>query len=677
MRVFNKRVLYLLHKPLFMKNILFLITIFLLSIRILSAQTPPARTWYYNDRNIQTTVKERWDENSQGLKHGTYIKYFSNGEREILGYYKNDIPNGQWEITTYSLFQIKSISYTNFVNGQKHGLYKTVCYDVVLMQGNYTNDVKTGFWKENYDIELKIYQEGNYVNGKRDGEWKNTCVLLKSTDELAFGLLLENTSSSNSETKLGYITTYKDGKVLSSVDENGKPATQIKEIKNSNGKVLIRKELIEILDSKNQFYQSYCNNPPFERYKYTEFDNNGMKIIEGEFYTKTNCDIDYRDGQWYFENLSYMDMLKDVKNKLVSFRSSVPAAYWKFPVVKSNVVFENGELVYVGTLQEYNIYKNQRDIAKYNFIKNPTLENLKSYEIIYKSSTHYKVLMELSDILTFKKEVPNGYEFEIPLSKYNSYDSSIYNLYDSILKPYHLNYVFPYVISNRYNYERIDNVFTVYSLPETRLITMVNKRWNIRYFEGDNFSSLKDLYNNEFYVLKDGKQVCKCNEEEPSSLQYRTNSSDIERLKRSEFNKSIFCALRLSQIDGLEWSIEDFLGYMNVFNHIDDVDYKKFLIDRRVNYINTLNQTPNQRDYLILSYLYWLNGNESLSLETFKKAKALPGTFTFKSNKLGSNITFQSVDEFNKYLLNSYISQFGWGITFPNQKEMLKLIKKI
>jgi hypothetical protein len=231
-----------------------------------SAQTPPEKTWYYNDRGAKTTVKERWAEDNQGLKHGTYIKYFSDGTREILGYYNHDKRSGQWEITSvYSVFlsNYKYIEYVNYLNDEPHGLYKKVAVsdgNVVVMQGNFNNGVETGYWKEGYDNQEKVYSEGNYINGKKEGEWKNTFWLPDSKTKL-----LEV-----KETKKGYRTIFKNGEIVSVYDDKG--VNLIEKQKQEELNTLIEQEFnnCATLSDYEKFRKKYPN---------SEFDSDAIVQI--------------------------------------------------------------------------------------------------------------------------------------------------------------------------------------------------------------------------------------------------------------------------------------------------------------------------------------------------------------------------------------------------------------
>lgn len=198
------------------------------------AQTPPERTWYYNKKGFKTTVKERWQENGQGIKHGIYIRYFEEGEREIFGNYLNGKKIGQWEVVIYTsmiLGVVRSVSYINYSNDLMHGITKTVVDNIVIIQGTYTEGIKTGYWKEDYSFDEKVYSEGNYVNDKRNGEWKNTYSRNKSKDELSFGILSGNMDLISTETKKGYRTIYKDGKVVDVFNGKGENVKALEALK--------------------------------------------------------------------------------------------------------------------------------------------------------------------------------------------------------------------------------------------------------------------------------------------------------------------------------------------------------------------------------------------------------------------------------------------------------------
>lgn len=224
------------------KSSLFSLLLLMTHFIIYAQTTPPARTWYYNKQGSKTTVNERWDEDAQGLKHGTYIQYFENGSRAILGSYSHGKKNGQWEKTRYERDYNNAfgISYNQFYeistysNDKLNGLYKNFqIFDskdrILLDQGNYTNDMRTGFWKLGFDEKTGKFQEGNYVNGTKDGEWKNT-------KEYYFAE--------------GYKTIFKDGHAVAVYDDKGVDITEIED-KEKAEKTRITNFYKEIDDCQN------------------------------------------------------------------------------------------------------------------------------------------------------------------------------------------------------------------------------------------------------------------------------------------------------------------------------------------------------------------------------------------------------------------------------------------
>lgn len=291
-----------------MKKAIILIVLFSFYILKTNAQTPPDRTWYFNDYGQKTTVKEKWFEDENGFKHGTYIKYFKDGEREILGKYNHNKPNGQWEITIYNniLFkQVKSIAYANFNNGVEHGSYKIISGNIILIQGTYTNGVKTGYWKDDYNIDEKIYSEGNYIDGKKDGEWNNTNVILRSQELMDLIQLerfennsynkLKNVEEIKTETKKGYKSIFKNGEVIAVYDDKGINIIE-------KAKIDIEFNKCNTIEDKRNFINKYPDDERTPELK--------RKIIaweKEEIDNKFNYAMDrYEDNGNYYGDTSYL-----------------------------------------------------------------------------------------------------------------------------------------------------------------------------------------------------------------------------------------------------------------------------------------------------------------------------------------------------------------------------------
>jgi hypothetical protein len=171
-----------------MKKTTLLISILLFLTFNLLAQTPPERTWFYNQQGQKTTVKERWFEDDNGFKHGKYIHYDYDWSNE---YFVSEIGN--------------------YNHGKKEGEWKTFSSSsntTITNIGSYKNNLQAGYWKENYDITNKIYQEGEYINGLRNGKWINT------NPKKSMGLVIPLTTT-------GYYTIYDMGEIKSIYNEKG------------------------------------------------------------------------------------------------------------------------------------------------------------------------------------------------------------------------------------------------------------------------------------------------------------------------------------------------------------------------------------------------------------------------------------------------------------------------
>jgi antitoxin component YwqK of YwqJK toxin-antitoxin module len=159
-----------------MKNLKITLLAFLLIVSFQClAQTPPAKTWYYNKLGEKVLVKERWSENENGFKHGKYILYKTDGNPKTTGTYNHGKKHGVWKVYDETPISFESLEYTyTYVNDELNGAYKLVHgRDGLLEQGNLRNGVKDGKWKqqvENIDKQ-KVFQEGIYVDGKGQGKW--------------------------------------------------------------------------------------------------------------------------------------------------------------------------------------------------------------------------------------------------------------------------------------------------------------------------------------------------------------------------------------------------------------------------------------------------------------------------------------------------------------------------
>ena len=215
---------------------LLILTLFTLFTFIDSfCQTPPDRTWYRDDYNRKLNVKEKWQENNSGLKHGIYIKYFSNAEREILGYYTNGEKSGEWVITNIYITGIKSKIVCHFKNDKLNGSWIETSWDgkEVIEKGEYENGLKVGEWLEFPTglFDQSGHVKGSYVNGKREGWWTDYRGYHhhKWTESKDFK---QYTLSNDNDYGKGYKTLFKNGEIVKVINEKGENEAEECDYKN-------------------------------------------------------------------------------------------------------------------------------------------------------------------------------------------------------------------------------------------------------------------------------------------------------------------------------------------------------------------------------------------------------------------------------------------------------------
>lgn len=153
-----------------------------------------------NGNLINTGVcKERYREDSNGSKHGKYISYFSNGEKEIVTTYNHGKLEGKYvsyfshgekrieanynsgklegdyyEKKCLRLFLelICEVTKAKMKNNQYHGGYLLTRNNTVREEGTYLNGIKNGQWFE-IGQDDGIGAKGEYKQGKRIGIWEN------------------------------------------------------------------------------------------------------------------------------------------------------------------------------------------------------------------------------------------------------------------------------------------------------------------------------------------------------------------------------------------------------------------------------------------------------------------------------------------------------------------------
>ncbi len=131
--------------------------IFLL-VSLASFSQKVEHTYYYDYK-----VKEEYQVNSKGVKHGYYKKFWTDGSLEIKGTYSNNVKTGTW--TSYD-DRGRTFSIENYKNGKYHGLYKQWC-----TEGGIGTNGKYYLCNEStYDDGREVTITQYYPNGKKSKE---------------------------------------------------------------------------------------------------------------------------------------------------------------------------------------------------------------------------------------------------------------------------------------------------------------------------------------------------------------------------------------------------------------------------------------------------------------------------------------------------------------------------
>lgn len=101
------------------------------------------------------------------------IQYFNNGQKKLVGHYKNGKKDGKWTFW--------------YVNGQKQS------------EGYFFENLKTGETLV-YHENGKPFYKGSYVDGKKDGKWIFYNDQGKEVNQITFSLGKIVTKSGNAKT---------------------------------------------------------------------------------------------------------------------------------------------------------------------------------------------------------------------------------------------------------------------------------------------------------------------------------------------------------------------------------------------------------------------------------------------------------------------------------------------
>lgn len=289
---------------------------------------------------------------SDDNKNGEYIEYYYDDGNELFlkeyGQFLNDKKTGAWKLTVIEDGKERLITFTNYKDGLKNGLFQDVkgdslilgnyqnnklsgeykiYYDLTKMvlggiistdlnylklitEGTYYDDKKSDYWK-NYDLTGALRNEGRYSKDEKIGEWKyyyskwsdNNGNQLPYSEKLYLNQSFSNGKLDGKETRYSYLN--KEEYPCSNLDKNNNPLDTCKRYvyekvhevafyKNDklNGPYELKDSTNQIVD-KGLFINDLKDGEWLHRYTQKDFDNNDyFMFLEGSYSS------DIREGKW-------------------------------------------------------------------------------------------------------------------------------------------------------------------------------------------------------------------------------------------------------------------------------------------------------------------------------------------------------------------------------------------
>lgn len=151
--------------------------------------------WIYHGIIIPTKILLFYH---NGRKEGPYLRIYPNGQLEVIGHFKNDWKNGEWNYWSENGKLIKRIIYQDneniktiekfqvmghpgyellhYQNGKREGPY-IFHQDNFTQEGQYLNDKKNGIWKRTYqktgELIIDHYQNDKLISSKTTTIFRN------------------------------------------------------------------------------------------------------------------------------------------------------------------------------------------------------------------------------------------------------------------------------------------------------------------------------------------------------------------------------------------------------------------------------------------------------------------------------------------------------------------------
>jgi antitoxin component YwqK of YwqJK toxin-antitoxin module len=377
-----------------------------------------------------------------GVENGTSIYYFyskTDSLNSAVGKYKGEIingnKNGKWSLNIIKDNIEKTISYENYLNGEKNGLFTSVSNDSLTV-GGYKNDKLNGSYTIYRDLQkmfaggiintdtlkLKKITTGFYVDGNRTGPWKtydlNNSLIEEGdyADGLKIGkwkyyynTYLDENKVTDFSGKLFLEENYKEGKKdgisiqYSFFEEMEKPCDD------DPTKMCTKKVFKKIKELSN--YKDDLLNGPYELYD----ENNGL-LFKGQYL------VGKETGIWSIKNTSIVDFWTGETIEKGEFENGKKQGKWE-RFDKDNKIIEsyyfkddqlNGEqLTYID-----NVVRVKRNFKLAELEELKVLDTLgntkKSYYLFNKQKSSYKC-----NVKRYLNNTETSYTYKVKLDNEN------------------------------------------------------------------------------------------------------------------------------------------------------------------------------------------------------------------------------------------------------------------
>jgi len=132
------------------------------------------------------------DSSNDEILVGKYIKFYENGDTNVVGYFKNNKKDSVWTIYYPNGIVGKIMNYNNdklngkysdyfdngepytkceYKNGVKNGIFEEYFKNHLIKKGFYKNGLRDSLWVF-YNLDFTKHSSGKFKNSLKTGEWK-------------------------------------------------------------------------------------------------------------------------------------------------------------------------------------------------------------------------------------------------------------------------------------------------------------------------------------------------------------------------------------------------------------------------------------------------------------------------------------------------------------------------